>query len=36
MLMLLVLINDDLLLGPANKKLVWIDKMTENISDICQ
>ena len=34
MLMLLLLIKDDLLLGLANKKLVWIDEMMENIIEM--
>ena len=32
--MLLVLLKDDLLLGLANKKLVWIDEMMENIIEM--
>ena len=34
MLMLLSLVKNDLLLGLTNKKLVWIDGMTENITEM--
>ena len=32
--MLLALVKDDLLLGLANKKLVRIDEMTKNVTEI--
>ena len=34
MLMLLSLVKNDLLLGLTNKKLVWIDGITENITEM--